>query len=68
MALDGTVKYHNVYNNQEKQEEDFFKGFYCMRLKLQGTLGDYSISRWRNNNDLQDANGNMSSTIVRERK
>jgi hypothetical protein len=67
LALDGTVKYHNVYKQPGETGRRLLKAFLLQRLKLQELLGDYSISRWRNNNDLQRCKWKCQ-VLVRERK
>jgi hypothetical protein len=67
LALDGTVKYHNVYK-QEKQVEDFFKGVSIAATQVAGAAS--AITAFQGGEitmTYRDANGNMSSTIVREK-
>jgi hypothetical protein len=53
VALDGTVKYHNVYKQPGETGRRLLKGVSIAATQVAGAAIDYSISRWRNNNDLQ---------------
>tara|TARA_R110000868_G_scaffold18760_3_gene81870 strand:+ start:1011 stop:2909 length:1899 start_codon:yes stop_codon:yes gene_type:complete len=67
VALDGTVKYHNVYKQPGETGRRLLKGVSIAATQVAGAAS--AITAFQGGEitmTYRDANGNMSSTIVRE--